>query len=69
MVGAAETVLMRAAIDYLLPARHLVMIHGRWLPGVGSEHDHFVRTCRRTLHCNSSERLNRKAQCEEQDEE
>jgi hypothetical protein len=69
VVGVAQTVLMRAVVGCLVYVGRFVVLLGNRLPGVDGELDVFVRMCRRALHCNSSERLNRNAQCEEQDEE
>ena len=69
VVGIAQTVPVRAAVGGRVYVGRFVTMLGNRLPGVDGEFGVFVRMCRRALHRNSSERLNRKAQCEEQDEE
>lgn len=69
VVGIARTVPVPAVVGGRVCVSRLVAMLGNRLPGVGGELDVFVRMCHRTLHRDSSERLNRKAQCEEQDEE
>lgn len=69
VVGISQTVLVRAVVSCRVYVGRFMVLLGKRLPGASGELDVFVRMCRRALHCNRSKRLNRKAQCEEQNEE